>query len=852
MVVERISGSTNVFLSSLKKSKNNVFILVVVLILSIVVIGEGFSFADTAVSNTGKAAMSAVSIQAGPGSVFSQFAGKHGTGSLLMTPEQRKAFHKKHTRIKKVHVNGLGLKRINQERKRNHLSSLDQGAALPAGQEIESALEANASATPATTSPSTNTPSVTALPQTTAASLAPGTSQVASIPATVDNSIEPWFPVIGDQGNEGSCVAFASTYYQLTYMYAASKGWTVGSDPTKIFSPKWSYNLTNGGYDSGTSNGGVFHILETNGAVTWAQFPYDATPTQQGDYRAWDLNPDDWQAALSARINLVQYVGNVSTPSGLNMVKQLLANGYILSFDTDIYGWQLTHIKQDPTTTIVSPYIGQWAASWVTYGGSGHSMTIVGYDDNVWIDINGNGVVDPGERGAFKIANSWGTNFGNAGFIWLAYDALNAVSVVSNAPNYQRQGAFTWDEVFEFNVKPNYTPKMIAKFTVNTLDRSQLTMFLGTSATSASSPTVTWYSNALNTNPVLGTGGGPYAFNGTNVAVPATFVLDFTDILPSTNIQQKYYLGMSNNDTTKNTPSTLSSYQLIDLSTKTTLSQGSLSLPVTADGQTVYSSISYTFNSLYPPIAIATASPPWGVAPMSVKFDASHSTDSNGTIVSYTWDFGDGTTGSGQTISHVYNSSGTFNTMLTVTDNQGLIGIGSVSVTATEPLPSVPTGLSATGGNGQVALTWTSSPGLLSYTVLRGTASGSYTRTFTSISSSFTDTTATNGTKYYYVVQANNATGSSANSSEVSAIPVLPLPSVPTITSFTAGNATVSLGWTSSALDTGYTVKRGTTSGSYDTSLNTTALNYTDNTVSNGTTYYYTVSASNTGGSSAN
>ena len=51
-------------------------------------------------------------------------------------------------------------------------------------------------------------------------------------------------------------------------------------------------------------------------------------------------------------------------------------------------------------------------------------MTIVGYNDAIWTDVNGNAVVDPGEKGAFKIANSWGSTWQDNGFIWLAYDAL--------------------------------------------------------------------------------------------------------------------------------------------------------------------------------------------------------------------------------------------------------------------------------------------------------------------------------------------------------------------------------------------------------------------------------------------
>ncbi|WP_135820955.1 PKD domain-containing protein [Halostella litorea] len=55
----------------------------------------------------------------------------------------------------------------------------------------------------------------------------------------------------------------------------------------------------------------------------------------------------------------------------------------------------------------------------------------------------------------------------------------------------------------------------------------------------------------------------------------------------------------------------------------------------------------------------------------TVDFDASGSTASNGSIVSYDWDFGDGTTDSGETETHTYSSSGSYTVTLTVTDDSG-------------------------------------------------------------------------------------------------------------------------------------------------------------------------------------
>ncbi len=77
-----------------------------------------------------------------------------------------------------------------------------------------------------------------------------------------------------------------------------------------------------------------------------------------------------------------------------------------------------------------------------------------------------------------------------------------------------------------------------------------------------------------------------------------------------------------------------------------------------------------------PPQARFTATPTSGTSPLSVNFDASTSTDPDGQIVSYEWDFGDTQTASGVTVTHVFtvqSESKVFTVILTVTDNDGAV-----------------------------------------------------------------------------------------------------------------------------------------------------------------------------------
>jgi hypothetical protein len=85
-----------------------------------------------------------------------------------------------------------------------------------------------------------------------------------------------------------------------------------------------------------------------------------------------------------------------------------------------------------------------------------------------------------------------------------------------------------------------------------------------------------------------------------------------------------------------------------------------------------------------PPIASFAYSPENPVVNQAVTFDASNSTDSDGTITSYEWDFGDGTNGTGEIITYSYSSAGDFVVNLTVTDDDGVTNSTSKLITVSE------------------------------------------------------------------------------------------------------------------------------------------------------------------------
>ncbi|MGV6859045.1 MAG: PKD domain-containing protein [bacterium] len=99
-------------------------------------------------------------------------------------------------------------------------------------------------------------------------------------------------------------------------------------------------------------------------------------------------------------------------------------------------------------------------------------------------------------------------------------------------------------------------------------------------------------------------------------------------------------------------------------------------------------SVSITEIPNVAPVASASASVTSGDAPLTVQFDASASSDSDGTIASYSWTFGDGGSATGATPEYTYNLAGVFTATVTITDDDGATSTASVEITATEvPVP---------------------------------------------------------------------------------------------------------------------------------------------------------------------
>lgn len=312
----------------------------------------------------------------------------------------------------------------------------------------------------------------------------------ASLPSKVDLSTSPCFPDITDQGDLGSCSAVAIAHYQYSYEVNKLNGITSKSDRV-IYSPKWVYNLAANAQE-GLPVMSAYRILENYGCLKSSDYPYTGI---SGDYFEWPSGLDTQKIeALHTRVvNAYRYEmpSNVQITcpedSDLNTLKQLLNSGKVLVASSNnrwIAG------VQNGESIAYRCYAAQGSANG---GGSGHTLTIVGYDDNKSYDVNGNGTIEPCEKGAFKLANSWGTDFNakvmgiqsDTGYFWVMYDALNPVSA-NTVKNWEsiyprnRMPAFSYGNyiknAFYYIDVAHKDVNFVGKLGINTSDRGNLTL----------------------------------------------------------------------------------------------------------------------------------------------------------------------------------------------------------------------------------------------------------------------------------------------------------------------------------------------------------------------------------------
>ena len=582
-----------------------------------------------------------------------------------------------------------------------------------------------------------------------------GSAALASLPGRVDNSALAAFPPIRSQGDIGSCASFSSTYYVGTHMLALARGTNTknAADNFSKLSPKFTYALVNRGEDEGSSIFGNLQTLVNFGAPAWSSFAYVGEASNSANYLEWPRSASVWREAALNRFKETGVVENIDTAPGLENAKALLANGYLLLFGTDIYGWDMTTFSNDPATTADNDLLGKQVCRAVVNNPSGHAMTVVGYDDNVWTDINRNGVVDTGEKGALKIANSWGTNWGDSGFVWFAYAALK-----NSSANY---AAFRYNGVYWITARTNYTPSLLAEFTLSHAQRNQLTLRLGRAGTSSIAPQE--YSSSSSFSGL----GGAWAFDGSTYAVDGTFVFDFTDLVRSG--ANRYFL--STTDSATSGAAQVKSFRLTSPS-GVILAEATMNVPAPVNGATVHSYVDFGGSTPAPVINSSLSAAGRVAQSFSYTISASNSPTSYSAS-----GLPAGLTVQSAIISGTPTQAGTYAVQISASNSAGT-GSAALQIQISPALVAAPVITSATTASAQVG-------GNFSYSINATNSPTSYGASSLPSGLSLNTTTGvifgkpTQAGTYALTLEANNAGGTGSRVLVISVeSAVLPVPEI--------------------------------------------------------------------------
>lgn len=424
---------------------------------------------------------------------------ENGRGWMEPTPRDHKLLQTLGSRIKHIHLNLRGLSRLIK----NYHDRAPGAVPPPNGKLVRA-------------------PGLGL--QTHHSSDAPGDDALADdpihFPHAVDNSELPCFPPIFNQGALNSCTSVAVTYYQLTHMTGLARGWDQKrAGGAQRFSPMWTFNLINSGNNQGAFQARAYAALVSHGAVTLKDMPYMASTTPALNYRRWPDSPQLWEGALEYRPESFGLIQEPSVVNLLRKIKLLIVNGHVLTAATGIDGWNAASIEDNPRSQLDTKHVGEYIATRVSPVSGNHCITIVGYNDDLWVDLNGNGEVDPAEKGALKIANSWGVRDWNRGFRWLHYSALYAPR--SPEESEERQPALYLNQVFWIKPSRDYKPALVMQVDLPPLYRNEFSLSAGVGTPNA-------FQHAFAENFAFNYNGGRYGFNGHNAPENIHAVLDLT------------------------------------------------------------------------------------------------------------------------------------------------------------------------------------------------------------------------------------------------------------------------------------------------------------------------------------
>jgi C1A family cysteine protease len=213
--------------------------------------------------------------------------------------------------------------------------------------------------------------------------------------------LRSWFPPIEHQGMLGSCTANAAVAL-LEYFERRASGKHI--DASRLFLYKVSRNLLGWTGDNGAYLRTAMEALVLFGVPPERYWPYDGH--EERENTSFEVEPPAFCYAFGANYKALKYFrldpNGAATSVVLENIKAYLAAGF-----PSMFGFPLYSEFNDPLPggLVLLP-----AQNSHYYGGP--AIVAVGYDDDLEIG---------GSKGALLVRNSWGTDWGDAGYAWMTY-----------------------------------------------------------------------------------------------------------------------------------------------------------------------------------------------------------------------------------------------------------------------------------------------------------------------------------------------------------------------------------------------------------------------------------------------
>ena len=302
------------------------------------------------------------------------------------------------------------------------------------------------------------------------------------LPEYWNNADTKYFPPAFNQQG-GSCGSASRIGYMFTHEINALRDLDASLPenqyPTHFV---WLHTNTSDGKDQFVEFVGVPNVVHYGGRTYSELFGYQE---ESNNYFGWMTGYDKWMNAIGNRMmKPTSMPQSVETEAGRTAAKMWLYNH---AGDTDFKaggliglgvasGGQWYNIPKtaanDAAGVTGKYYVHRWGTQ------VDHAVTMVGWDDRIEFDLDGNGVageLDKDEKGAWIIVNSWG-DWCNKGFIYCPYKYAGPVSDPATGA---MKGGYWWGELY--HARKNFRPLRVIKLKMDYTHRSELFLQVGIS-----------------------------------------------------------------------------------------------------------------------------------------------------------------------------------------------------------------------------------------------------------------------------------------------------------------------------------------------------------------------------------